>query len=176
MLASLDLSKRKDAASLREVFKLAKELDLVVHKTERHELNLLSDDGLHQVGYAGGGGMRPWSSVRTWAQGGQCNRLGAQQCTKVKRLAQAAGCTSTTSQKPDGVAYRPETQAESVATQNVSPPSPLCCLCTPPCFAHVGLGAGLLALGASHSRDLSYCLRAGSCKPRGAPTRVAGAG
>lgn len=55
MLASLDLSKRKDAASLREVFKLAKELDLVVHKTERHELNLLSDDGLHQVGVAGGG-------------------------------------------------------------------------------------------------------------------------
>lgn len=122
MLASLDLSKRKDAASLREVFKLAKELDLVVHKTERHELNLLSDDGLHQVGVAGGGATRPRSLARTWAQVVQCTRLDEEQCTKVERLVHAAACTSSTSRKPDGM-HNPQTQTEFAATQYHSPPS-----------------------------------------------------
>lgn len=48
VLATLDLSKRKDAASMREVFKLAADLDIPVLKVERHDLNLLSDDKVHQ--------------------------------------------------------------------------------------------------------------------------------
>ena len=34
---------------MREVFRLAKDLDIPVSKVSRHELNLLSDDRQHQV-------------------------------------------------------------------------------------------------------------------------------
>ena len=49
VLETLDLSKRKDAAAMRDIFRLAKELDIAVNKVPRHELNLLSDDRQHQV-------------------------------------------------------------------------------------------------------------------------------
>lgn len=48
VLTSLDISKRKDAAALRQVFKLASEHDVPVLKVERHELNLLCEDKVHQ--------------------------------------------------------------------------------------------------------------------------------
>ncbi|GAX80762.1 hypothetical protein CEUSTIGMA_g8197.t1 [Chlamydomonas eustigma] len=48
VLSSLDLSKRKDAAAMRDVFKLAKEMDLEVIKVSRHELNVMSDYRQHQ--------------------------------------------------------------------------------------------------------------------------------
>lgn len=49
VLSSLDLSKRKDAAAMREVFSLAKALDVSVTKVSRHELNMMSDNRQHQV-------------------------------------------------------------------------------------------------------------------------------
>ena len=48
VLSSLEVSKRKDAAAVRQVFKLATELDVPVLKVERHDLNLLSEDKVHQ--------------------------------------------------------------------------------------------------------------------------------
>ncbi len=48
VLSTLDLSKRKDASAMREIFKLAKELDLPIKKAPRHDLNLLSDSRPHQ--------------------------------------------------------------------------------------------------------------------------------
>ena len=45
----LDLSGRKDAVALRTMFRLAAAANLAPIKTSRQDLNLLSDDRLHQV-------------------------------------------------------------------------------------------------------------------------------
>ncbi|GFH16381.1 SpoU_sub_bind domain-containing protein [Haematococcus lacustris] len=49
VLASLDMSQRKDAAALRDLFAAAKEAAVPLRKVSRHELNLLCGDRLHQV-------------------------------------------------------------------------------------------------------------------------------
>ena len=45
----MDLSKRKDARSVRQALSLAQERGLEINKVSRHELNTLSGDKVHQV-------------------------------------------------------------------------------------------------------------------------------